>query len=403
MMYNGGDFPFYEDKMLKVKILGLPYKGVSFTFQLSFLFALSWERDRDRNDVELFRVVSFACFFFLFFFPTYSIDFQNGTNDGSSSRPPSMMYVLLPTAKDADALRRLERQLNAENLENMINRMKTEVCVFGLPRMKLSSTLNLNKALHSLGLTSLFDRRASNLGVLSQGYDRNAPVDIPPILSRFNDDDKNSTSKPPRTRRPTTKNNFIRYEDKRGGYTVRQWDSGVLIEKIPKSYHRKRSADRSSWSEATRSQGSSPKNNAPYNISVKLDSPRTNLRFVEIGNDKYRFDQTARLKRQARPIDEDFIRFIDSRKPVHNYGLDSLRNSPNLANPGLFASDVLHKVEIDVTETGTTAAAVTSVSIQRGGDIKRVLANRPFLFFIRHESTKIILFWGSVHKPTPNY
>lgn len=27
MMYNGGHFPFYEDKQLGVKILGLPYKN----------------------------------------------------------------------------------------------------------------------------------------------------------------------------------------------------------------------------------------------------------------------------------------------------------------------------------------------------------------------------------------
>lgn len=27
MMYNAGTFPFYEDKQLGVKILGLPYKG----------------------------------------------------------------------------------------------------------------------------------------------------------------------------------------------------------------------------------------------------------------------------------------------------------------------------------------------------------------------------------------
>lgn len=28
MMYNGGNFPFYEDKALGVKILALPYKGL---------------------------------------------------------------------------------------------------------------------------------------------------------------------------------------------------------------------------------------------------------------------------------------------------------------------------------------------------------------------------------------
>lgn len=28
MMYNAGDFPFYEDKNYGVKIVGLPYKGL---------------------------------------------------------------------------------------------------------------------------------------------------------------------------------------------------------------------------------------------------------------------------------------------------------------------------------------------------------------------------------------
>lgn len=28
MMYNGGNFPFYEDKTMGVKILALPYKGL---------------------------------------------------------------------------------------------------------------------------------------------------------------------------------------------------------------------------------------------------------------------------------------------------------------------------------------------------------------------------------------
>lgn len=34
MMYNGGYFPFYEDKNLGVKIIGLPYKGLEVSTQL---------------------------------------------------------------------------------------------------------------------------------------------------------------------------------------------------------------------------------------------------------------------------------------------------------------------------------------------------------------------------------
>ncbi|KYN00081.1 hypothetical protein ALC62_09143 [Cyphomyrmex costatus] len=83
--------------------------------------------------------------------------------------------------------------------------------------------------------------------------------------------------------------------------------------------------------------------------------------------------------------------------------LDILRNSANLVNPGLYADEVLHKVEMDVTEKGTEAAATTAVALRRDGNQKKLVANRPFIFFIRHDPTKLILFWGTVNKPTPHY
>nr|CAD7258877.1 unnamed protein product [Timema shepardi] len=68
-------------------------------------------------------------------------------------------------------------------------------------------------------------------------------------------------------------------------------------------------------------------------------------------------------------------------------------------NPGLYADDVIHKVEIEVTETGTVASAATAVIILRDGSHHVVRFDRPFLFFIRHEPTKFVLFWGSVVRP----
>ena len=79
------------------------------------------------------------------------------------------MYVLLPTSKASDALIRLESHLTPEIIENMVGNMKNRTCNIGIPRMKLSSTLNLNEALASLGLSSLFDPRTANLGLLSPG------------------------------------------------------------------------------------------------------------------------------------------------------------------------------------------------------------------------------------------
>lgn len=71
-------------------------------------------------------------------------------------------------------------------------------------------------------------------------------------------------------------------------------------------------------------------------------------------------------------------------------------------NGGLYADDVIHKVTIDVTEVGTEAAATSVVTLTRDGSFKLVKFDRPFLFFIRHEVTGCILFWGTVVKPTPS-
>ncbi|XP_066261812.1 serine protease inhibitor 28Dc [Euwallacea similis] len=72
-------------------------------------------------------------------------------------------------------------------------------------------------------------------------------------------------------------------------------------------------------------------------------------------------------------------------------------------NPGLYASQVIHKVFMDITEKGTEAAAATSVSLTRVGSRVTFRVDVPFFFFIRHDETNTILFWGSVVNPTPSY
>ncbi|KAF2899687.1 hypothetical protein ILUMI_06494 [Ignelater luminosus] len=75
--------------------------------------------------------------------------------------------------------------------------------------------------------------------------------------------------------------------------------------------------------------------------------------------------------------------------------------SPVYANPGLYADQVIHKVFIDITESGTEAAAATSISLNRSGGRVTFRVDVPFLFFIYHENSRLILFWGSVKTP-PN-
>ncbi|MCX6220508.1 MAG: serpin family protein [Bacteroidia bacterium] len=68
----------------------------------------------------------------------------------------------------------------------------------------------------------------------------------------------------------------------------------------------------------------------------------------------------------------------------------------------LYITKVIHKTYIDVTESGTEAAAVTSVGIGTTSmpvDPPSFYAIRPFLFFITEEDTGAILFAGKVENP----
>ncbi|XP_053986639.1 leukocyte elastase inhibitor isoform X1 [Hylaeus volcanicus] len=324
MMYNGGPFPFYEDKQLGVKILGLPYKGYETT-----------------------------------------------------------MYVLLPTAMGAKALQGFQNQLTVDIIENLIQNMKNETCIVGFPRMKLSSSLSLMSTLASLGLTSLFNPNTADLSLMSQGYRNNAS----PSPNTQNDVTFNPRFGNDKKPDHIVRRNYFTYEDKVRSYTVEQWSTGFSIRKSRKP--------RETESVRRSQEG---RNSYEADGSVTED-----VNVVNLEENKYRFQgRKRRTRRQSRPIDQNFLDFVKQRN-LPSYGLDELRNSAALVNPHLYATDVLHKVEIDITEKGTEAAAATAVLLERDGNQKRLVANRPFLFFIRHDPTRLVLFWGTVNAPTPNY
>jgi len=68
----------------------------------------------------------------------------------------------------------------------------------------------------------------------------------------------------------------------------------------------------------------------------------------------------------------------------------------------LYVSQVVHKAFVEVNEEGTEAAAATGVTImQMCAKLNKIRfkADHPFLFFIRDNATKAILFLGRLAKP----
>jgi serine protease inhibitor len=71
------------------------------------------------------------------------------------------------------------------------------------------------------------------------------------------------------------------------------------------------------------------------------------------------------------------------------------------ARDDVYISEVLHKTFVQVNETGTEAAGVTSV---RGGIVSvprhpRMVVNRPFFFVLRDDATGTVLFQGQITRP----
>ncbi|XP_006888812.1 PREDICTED: leukocyte elastase inhibitor-like [Elephantulus edwardii] len=68
----------------------------------------------------------------------------------------------------------------------------------------------------------------------------------------------------------------------------------------------------------------------------------------------------------------------------------------------LFISDVVHQSFVEVNEGGTEAAAATRTSISQDSTVmyfRHFNANHPFLFFIKHNASKCILFFGRFASP----
>jgi len=83
----------------------------------------------------------------------------------------------------------------------------------------------------------------------------------------------------------------------------------------------------------------------------------------------------------------------------------NLANFSNMSNSPLYVSAALHKADIEFTEKGVKAAAVTVFGMTDGAFMPRitypvdVIINKPFMFLIRDKDTKDIWFTGTVYEP----
>ncbi|XP_044748515.1 serine protease inhibitor 28Dc isoform X2 [Coccinella septempunctata] len=297
MMSNGGDFPYYKDKMLDCEIIGFPYKGNHTT-----------------------------------------------------------MYVVKPMNSNKDKLKSLEDVLTVEHLHRLVSNVKITSSVILFPKMLIDTTLDLKTPLKHLGISSLFNPDEANLALLSPG----ATASITNLTGKVNLG--NAVINPISPNIP------------RNPY---EGDDSVLIFN--------RFGDTVNCTDLFEM-----KNNITTCEQV-VTNTTSKVIYKKIGDKIGR-----RIARKARSLSTENL---DSLRE----SINAPKNPVNFENPGLFADKVIHKVYMHITETGTEAAATTVFGLSKLGSRVIFRTEVPFFFFIMHEETKVIMFWGSVNRPTPFY
>ncbi|KAM8715299.1 hypothetical protein ACLKA7_002364 [Drosophila subpalustris] len=95
---------------------------------------------------------------------------------------------------------------------------------------------------------------------------------------------------------------------------------------------------------------------------------------------------------------------------THSVGLASLHNLSaqredaefsKVPTPpsDLIVSDILHKVDFVVNEQGTEAAAASASILKKSGPEVLFRAETPFILLVRHDLTKLPLFYGLINEP----
>ncbi|GLV39967.1 Serpin 28Dc [Carabus blaptoides fortunei] len=266
LMANGAEYPYFNDTNLNCQIIGLPYKGKTVTF-----------------------------------------------------------YLVIPHNSNPQKLRDLENRLTAIEIKRIVGSTRKTPAIVALPKMTLTSTIQLKNVLENLGVRSLFDPREADLSLISPGYNPNAVKNTFEPIYNYNTRPVDST-----------------YQDEPFVFS-RIGKENDMTDKV--------------------------------NLTKSMRKKRQNAQ-AAIGVAKYdTLDQVRHM----------------------------LNSNGQHSNPGLYADQVVHKVFVDVNEKGTEAAAATAVGLTRDGSRIVVKADVPFFFFIHHEQTKTVLFWGSVNTPSPSF
>lgn len=278
------------------------------------------------------------------------------------------MYIILPNNSSRLRLRQLQATLTADKIQEMISKMEWRTAIVLFPKLHIKNKVDLKTILKRMGLRSLFSYE-SDLSLISSGVETTldaAGQTYPTnenrfLFNRFGEDSDSINSTESSINRSTTLN----VPHGNNSNSKRERRSAVTYKASSSDFHSIREPLRLK--------------DLVLGKRITKSYPLKKIR-ISRGRREAQIDPSLSLKR-----------------------LDLLRTRlsiENPSNPHLFADELIHQVDLVVNEVGTEGAAATITTLRRSGPDVWFRTETPFLFLIRHEDTKLPLFYGTVFEPT---
>lgn len=338
------------------------------------------------------------------------------------------MYIILPNESNRNKVRNLLNILTAEKIDDMISQMTKKTAVLTFPKLHISSTLHMKSLLTKMGIKDIFDSRKADLSLISDGLIRNqfqplSTSSVPQEINHFSTNQQIFASPGPSREHSNSHGNTpinsmfyptqsLQVTENYDKYITKP--NNIIQPTISTAaYHKEHSLLGNPYQ--------------PQPESVQKDDPLIFTRFSEDSTTQetslnrtkraVKYKVESQFKQNSQPLRlKDLIlrkritktnpgkKVTRNRRqvPQESIGLqrlESLRSQINLVNPGLFADDILHKVDLVINEQGTEAAAATITYLRRSGTDVTFRTDSPFILLIRHDPTRLPLFYGAVYEP----
>lgn len=129
--------------------------------------------------------------------------------------------------------------------------------------------------------------------------------------------------------------------------------------------------------------------------AAQIDSmiPKMKLRTATVSFPRTQLESSTNLEKSFRKLG------VKSIFNVQSSDLGMMLNQNARGKTRLFVSQISHKVNLSVDEKGTEGAAVTATLIDRSASQVYFNVNKPFLVYVRHDPTRLPLFYGAVFDP----